>query len=71
MTVLAVIAALAAATCLGYYLGRRAGATPPGGKQIGEHLFGKKLAAMSGQERNMLPDFRRCPATDSASKNSR
>ncbi|OBH06008.1 MULTISPECIES: hypothetical protein [unclassified Mycobacterium] len=29
MTVLAGIAALAMATCLGYYLGRRAGSAPP------------------------------------------
>ncbi|WP_082942823.1 hypothetical protein [Mycobacterium sp. 852002-40037_SCH5390672] len=33
MTVIAVVAALATATCLGYYLGRRAGSTRPSWKK--------------------------------------
>lgn len=33
MTVIAAIAALATATCIGYYLGRRAASTPPSWKK--------------------------------------
>jgi membrane protein DedA with SNARE-associated domain len=44
MTVLAAIAALALATCVGYYLGRRAGATPPSWKKRTSRIALGRLA---------------------------
>lgn len=46
MTVLAAIAALAAATCVGYYLGRRAGSTPPPWKRTSRMELGRLAISM-------------------------
>lgn len=48
MTVIAVIAALAIATCLGYYAGRRAASTPPSWKKRTSRI------ALSKQALNLL-----------------
>lgn len=48
MTVIAVIAALAIATCLGYYVGRRAASTPPSWKRRTSRI------ALSKQAINLL-----------------
>lgn len=44
MTVLAGIAALALATCVGYYVGRRAGSTPPTWKKRTSRIALGRLA---------------------------
>lgn len=48
MTVIAVIAALAVATCLGYWVGRRAASTPPSWKKRTSRI------ALSKQAINLL-----------------
>jgi hypothetical protein len=61
MTVLAAIAALAAATCLGYYLGRRAGATPQSWKKrtsriaLGRLAFTLLVSLTARRVRQRLP----------------
>jgi CDP-diglyceride synthetase len=44
VTVLAVIAALAMAACVGYYFGRRAGSTPPSWKKRTSRIALGRLA---------------------------
>ena len=52
-------------------IGRHARAAPPRREQIREHLVWEQLAPIPDRNPNTLPGLRRCPATDSASNNSR